>query len=148
VRADYFGSSLKFRIQFIAARTLYNAFPLPQEITGTRRAFDYTAELARRGYCPLVFPEGRRTRNGKLLNFRPGIAMMAVRLRIPVVPIYISGLFEVYSREDSWPKTGPVQVSVGQPMRFPSSTRIEDATQSIRDAVVKLSEKRAIAPPG
>jgi long-chain acyl-CoA synthetase len=143
MRSDYFGSSWKFRIQFLAARTLYNTFPLPQEMTGTRRAFEYTAELVRRGYCPLVFPEGRRTRDGKLQGFRPGIGMMAVRLRIPVVPIYIAGMFEVYSREDSWPKTGPVHVSIGNPMRFPADTRIEDATQAIRDAIVKLAEEVA-----
>ena len=65
--------------------------------------------------------------------------MMAVRLRIPVVPVYIGGMFEVYSREDSWPKTGPVHVSIGKPMRFPANARIEDATQAIRDAIVKLS---------
>jgi long-chain acyl-CoA synthetase len=141
MRADYFGSSWKFRLQFLAARTLYNAFPLPQEMTGTRRAFEYTAELVRRGFCPLVFPEGRRTRDGRLQSFRPGIGMMAVRLRIPVVPVYIAGMFQVYSREDSWPKTGPVHVSIGKPMRFAANTRIEAATQAIRDAVVKLAEE-------
>jgi 1-acyl-sn-glycerol-3-phosphate acyltransferase len=67
--------------------------------------------------------------------------MMAVRLRIPVVPIYIGGMFQVYSREDSWPKTGPVRVSIGKPLRFPASTRIEDATQAIRDVIVKLAEE-------
>jgi long-chain acyl-CoA synthetase len=141
MRADYFGLSWKFRLQFLAARILYNAFPLPQEMTGTRRAFEYTAELVRLGYCPLVFPEGRRTRDGRLQNFRPGIGMIAVRLRIPVVPIYIGGMFQVYSREDSWPKTGPVRVSIGKPMRFPANARIEDATQAIRDVIVKLAEE-------
>jgi long-chain acyl-CoA synthetase len=140
MRADYFGSSWKFRLQFLAARTLYNTFPLPQEMTGTRRAFEYTAELVRRGYCPLVFPEGRRTRDGRLQGFRPGIGMMAVRLRIPVVPIHIEGMYQIYSREDSWPKTGPVHLSIGKPMRFPANTPIEDATQAIRDAIVKLAE--------
>ena len=66
--------------------------------------------------------------------------MMAVRLRIPVVPIHIEGMYQIYSREDSWPKTGPVHVSIGKPMRFPANTPIEDATQAIRDAIVKLAE--------
>jgi len=140
MRADYFGSSLKFRLQFLAARILYNAFPLPQEMTGTRRAFEYTAELVRRGYCPLVFPEGRRTRDGRLQIFRPGIGMMAVRLRMPVVPIYIGGMFLIYSREDSWPKAGPVHVSIGKPMRFSANTQIEAATQSIRYAIVRMAD--------
>jgi len=138
IRADYFGSSWKFRLQFVLARTLYNAFPLPQEMAGTRRTFEYAAELIRRGYCPLVFPEGRRTRDGNLQIFRPGIGMMAVRLRIPVVPIYIGGMYEIYSRDDSWPKTGPVRVSIGKPMRFSADTRIEDATAAVRDAIEDL----------
>ena len=90
IRADYFGSSWKFRLQYLLARSLYNAFPLPQEMAGTRRAIEYIGELVRRGYCPLIFPEGRRTRDGKLQSFRPGIGMMAVRLQVPVVPMYIS----------------------------------------------------------
>jgi 1-acyl-sn-glycerol-3-phosphate acyltransferase len=66
--------------------------------------------------------------------------MMAMRLRIPVVPIYIRGMFQVYSREDSWPKTGPVHVSIGKPLRFPAHIRIEDATQTIRNAIVILAD--------
>src|SRR5258705_39393 len=110
-------------------------------MAGTRRTFEYTAELIRRGYCPLVFPEGRRTRDGKLQNFRPGIGMMAVRLQIPVVPICIGGMFQIYSREDSWPKTGPVHVSIGKPMRFPVNARIEDATLEIREEIEKLMKR-------
>jgi long-chain acyl-CoA synthetase len=138
MRADYFGSTLKFQIQYLLARTIYNGYPLPQEIAGTRRAFEYTAELVRRGYCPLIFPEGQRTRNGMLQSFRPGIGMMAVRLRIPVVPIHIDGMFEVYSNKHSWPKTGPVRISIGKAMRFAADTKFEDATESIRDAIEKL----------
>jgi len=64
--------------------------------------------------------------------------MMAVRLRIPVVPIHIKGMFQIYSRDDSWPKTGPVHVSIGKPMRFAANYRIEDATQAIRESIEKL----------
>ena len=144
LRADYFGKGWRFRLQYLLARSIYNTYPLPQEMTGTRRAFEYTGQLLRQGYCPLIFPEGGRTRDGLLQPFRPGIGMMAVRLRIPVVPIYIGGMFQVYSREDSWPKTGPVHVSIGKPMRFAANTRIEDATQAICDAIVELREAAKI----
>ncbi|HLQ76050.1 MAG TPA: AMP-binding protein, partial [Terriglobia bacterium] len=140
VRADYFGSTWKFRIQYLLVRIIYNAYPLPQEVAGTRRAFEYTAELLRRGYCPLVFPEGRRSRDGTMMPFRPGVGMMAVRLRVPVVPIHIRGLFEIYSRNDSWPRVGPVRVTIGRPIRFSSGTRFEDAAETIRNVVVELSK--------
>jgi long-chain acyl-CoA synthetase len=105
IRGDYFGSSWKFRIHYLLARSLYNGFALPQEMTGIRGVLEYMEELLRRGYCPLVFPEGRRTRDGRLQSFRPGIGMMAIKLQVPVVPVHISGMFEVYSINDTWPKT-------------------------------------------
>jgi hypothetical protein len=49
-------------------------------------------------------------------------------------------MFLIYSREDSWPKAGPVHVSIGKPMRFSANTQIEAATQSIRDAIVRMAD--------
>src|SRR5437667_5496369 len=95
-------------ISYFLSCLLYNAYPLPQQMSGTRRALAYTGDLINRGYCPIVFPEGLRTDNGKIQPFRPGIGMMAIRLQVPIVPIRISGLFEIYSVHDSWPKRGPV----------------------------------------
>jgi 1-acyl-sn-glycerol-3-phosphate acyltransferase len=74
-------------------------------------------------------------------DFRPGIGMLAVRLRIPVVPVYIDGMFQVYSREDSWPKTGPVRVVIGEPIRFDATSRIEDATEQIRSAIETMAKE-------
>ena len=62
--------------------------------------------------------------------------MMAVRLRVPVVPIFIEGMFEIYSYQDSWPRRGPVRVVIGKPLRFAANARFEDATQIIRDAII------------
>src|SRR5229473_763639 len=90
-----------------------------------------------RGYCPLVFPEGMRTPDGKMQPFRPGIGMMAIRLGVPIVPIYIEGLYEIYSIHDSWPKRGPVQVSFGQPHEFTQET-YEEAAEALQQAVQNL----------
>src|SRR5437016_4773036 len=83
----------------------------------------------KRGYCPLIFPEGVRTADGKMQPFRPGIGMIAVRLGVPVVPIYIEGLYEIYSVRDSWPRRGPVRVSFGQPPEFIDETYDEVARE-------------------
>src|SRR5262249_28952047 len=94
-------------VAYFLACLMYNAYPLPQQMSGTRRALAYTGELVNRGYCPIVFPEGLRTSDGTLQKFRPGIGMMTIRLRVPVVPIQLSGLYEIYSLHDSWPRLGP-----------------------------------------
>ena len=125
---------------FVLALGLFNAYPLPQDVAGVRRALDYTGELIKRGLCPLVFPEGARTPDGNIHPFRPGIGMMAIRLGIPVVPIYIEGLYDIYSIRDSWPKRGPVRVSFAKPHRF-AHEKYEDAAGQLQNAVQSLCRR-------
>jgi len=101
---------------------------------------NYTGELVNRNYCPIVFPEGLRTTDGKLQPFRPGIGMMAVRLQIPVVPVRLSGLYEIYSEHDSWPRRGPVSVSIGRAYTFAANTSYEDAARELEEAVRNLGK--------
>lgn len=123
---------------YFLACSIYNAYPLPRQMAGTRRALEYTADLLDRGYCPIVFPEGLRTEDGRMHPFRPGIGMMAVRLRVPVVPIRIRGLYEIYSVHDSWPRIGPVEVSIGAPLHFNPDTSYADAAAKIERIVGNL----------
>ena len=120
-------------IAYFLACLIYNAYPLPQQMSGTRRALAYTGDLIDRGYCPIVFPEGLRTSDGALHKFRPGIGMMAVRLRVPVVPIRLSGLYEIYSLHDSWPRRGPIRVSIGAPLSFGTQTSYEEAARQLQE---------------
>jgi len=67
---------------------------LPRD-AGFRRSFAYAGEAVDCGYSVLVFPEGRHTVDGKMNPFRAGIGLLAINLGIPVLPMRISGLFEV-----------------------------------------------------
>ncbi len=128
--------------QFLLACGLFNAYPLPQKMSGARRALRYTGELIDRGYCPLVFPEGERTATGRMLPFKSGIGLMARRLGVPVVPVYLRGVFEVYSIHDEWPKPGRVTVRFGSPLRFDAAGGYLDAAQAVERAVRELESQR------
>ena len=128
----------KSRLSYIAVCIAFNAYPLPQVMAGARRALKYTGELVTRGYCPLVFPEGRRTPDGRLLPFRPGIGMMAVQLGVPVVPVHIEGLFNAYSVHDSWPKRGPVRITIGRAMEFPTGASYEQSAAKMQESMAGL----------
>lgn len=123
---------------YVLACSVYNAYPLPQQMSGTRRALAYTADLINRGYCPIVFPEGLRTEDGQIHAFRPGIGMMAVRLRVPVVPIRIRGLYEIYSVHDSWPRRGPIEVTFGAALSFGANQDYADAAAQIEESLKNL----------
>jgi long-chain acyl-CoA synthetase len=125
--------------EYYLACGLFNAYPLPQKLGGTRRALQYTGELIDQGYCPLVFPEGTRSPTGNLQPFKPGIALMAQRLRVPVVPIFIEGLFEIYSVHHEWPREGgPVSVTIGDPLRFDLRQDSGEITRLIEQALRAL----------
>jgi long-chain acyl-CoA synthetase len=132
----------KTMVEYFLATEFFNAYPLPQRMSGVRRALKYTGELIDLRYCPLVYPEGKRTPDGSLQPFKSGIGLMATRLHAAVVPIYIDGLFEIYSIHDSWPRRGRVKVTFGAPLRLDQQHDEAAATRAIEEAVTRISSTR------
>jgi 1-acyl-sn-glycerol-3-phosphate acyltransferase len=134
-----FGERMATMFKYFLATSLFNAYPLPQRMAGVRRALKYTGELIDEGYCPLVFPEGMRTPDGTLQPFKTGIGLMATRLRVPVVPIHLAGLFEIYGTYDTWPKRGTVRIKIGAPLHFEQEHDEETAARAIEEAIRKMA---------
>ena len=94
-----------------------NLFPLPQ--SGVfRRSLQFMGKLADHRINILVFPEGERSADGRLLPFQQGLGIMVRELGIPVVPVKIAGLERVFPRGTLWPRRGLVTVTFGEPLRF------------------------------
>ena len=116
---------------------LFNVFPLPQE-SGVRESFAYAGTCADDGYNVLVFPEGRRTPDGKLSPFRLGIGMLASRLDVPVVPMRIHGLYDMKLSGRKIARRGELRVVVGKPVTFPRETPAEEITNQLEDITAGL----------
>ena len=110
------GQKLWKRATFEYGTVALNLFPLPQS-SGFRRALQHMGQLVDRGVNILVFPEGERSRDGAMLPFRRGLAIMAHELRVPVVPVHIGGIRQVLPRGGNWPHRHPVTVTFGAPIR-------------------------------
>ena len=100
---------------------LFNVFPLPQQ-TGFRESFAYAGESVDRGYSVLVFPEGRRTPDGRLGPFQSGVGLLSTRLGIPILPVRIDGLYELRVAGRRWARPGQVRVTIGAPVRVDFDT--------------------------
>ncbi len=135
---------LRRTVQYYLACFLVNAYPLPRRMTGTRRALRYTGELADEGFCPLVFPEGQRSPNGIIRRFESGIGLMALKLELPVVPVYLEGLHEIYSVHHEWPEPGSVRVKFGAPLDLSRSADYQAAGEEVERAVREL--EAAVSP--
>src|ERR1019366_4329078 len=73
---------------------LFNVFPLPRA-RGFRRSFSHAGEAMDRGYSVLIFPEGTRSRVGRMHPFRPGIGLLAQQSQVPILPIALVGLYDL-----------------------------------------------------
>ncbi|MFH0734062.1 MAG: AMP-binding protein [bacterium] len=62
------------------------------------------AEVLKRGKNIMIFPEGTRTKDGDLGNFKRTFAILATELNVPVVPVAISGAFEALPTGSLFPK--------------------------------------------
>jgi long-chain acyl-CoA synthetase len=124
--------------QYYLVITFFNTFPLPQK-SGFRRSFAYAGETMDRGYNVLVFPEGTRTKDGRLNPFMGGTGLLASRLRVPVVPVRIDGLYELKRagrRGFAWPRS--VSVTFGQPLRFDEGEDPSDITKELERCVASI----------
>lgn len=70
------------------------------------------------GGAIILFPEGTRTRDGKLQPARSGIGLTVIKSTAPVVPVRVFGTFDAYGRHLRFPRPRRVAVKYGQPMRF------------------------------
>ncbi len=119
------------------ATFMFNAFPIPQREAGTRQSVRYMGELTEEGWSILIFPEGDRTEDGEIHRFRPGVAMIASHLRVPVVPVRLKGLERVLHRSAKWPRPGRVEVSFGESILLQGDLYAALA-QQVEDAVRAL----------
>ena len=138
------GTSLWRRVRgfftYWLAITFFNAFALPKE-SGYRRSFDFAGEAVDRGYNVLIFPEGELTRDGSIQLFKSGVGVLVNGLEIPVVPIAITGLYELReSGQRGWAPPGKVTITFGKPIFFDERLRPQEITNQLEIAVKQLDD--------
>jgi 1-acyl-sn-glycerol-3-phosphate acyltransferase len=94
--------------------------------------------LTGNGWSLLIFPEGKRSRDGQLLPFRGGPAILALGQNIPVLPIYIRGASDILPPGSPKSKPAPVHVRIGKPFDFPPGTTIPEAKTAMEEAIRAL----------
>jgi long-chain acyl-CoA synthetase len=135
-----FSERVSLALRFWLAVVTLNVFPLPQATRGVRKALQFAGRLVDSGYSILIYPEGARTPDGTMREFRPGVGVMAVRLGIPVVPVHLQGLYEVLPLDASWPTPGPVRLRFGSPIAFHETDDSREAAKRIEEEVRRIGQ--------
>jgi long-chain acyl-CoA synthetase len=95
-----------------------------------------------------IFPEGQRTIDGEVKEFKKGVGILAKELNIPLVPVLITGSYESWPRTQSFPKPHPLKITFGRPfdfdelkkegLKFGAKDEYEAIAFGIRQEVIKL----------
>jgi len=123
------GSGLKRDINYLAKESLFrfpgigallrswNSVPVDREGGGAKGLKIILGRLLDGGGI-ILFPEGTRSRDGKLQPARAGIGLVVAKSQAPVVPVRIFGAHEAYGRGMKFPRPKKVAVKYGKPMMF------------------------------
>ena len=72
--------------------------------------------LLNAGHVLMIFPEGERTLTGRVERFKLGAFRLAATLRVPVLPVTISGGHEAWPPGQIWPRRGRISITYHPPL--------------------------------
>ncbi len=86
-------------------------------VSEDRTSLAAAVTILEQGHNLVWFPEGVRSLDGRLHDFKPGIAILLSRCDVPVVPILIQGAFAAFPVRGSWPRLWTkIVVRIGRPV--------------------------------
>ena len=138
------------KINFLAAEDVYNrnflfkflcdlgnCIPVKRS-TSDRVALLKVIKLLKKNNLVGLFPEGQRSRDGKVGKGKLGVAIMALKSGVPVIPLAINGTFKAFPRKTKFIKPVKITLKFGEPLNYnvedkPSKERIN----TVKDEIMK-----------
>jgi len=157
------GVSLRRQMHYLARESLFsnwffrallssvNALPLKQgegDLTTIRQVI----ELLKQGKAACLFPEGTRTRDGRIESLKPGLGLLCRRGNASIIPTVIDGAFECWPRHKKMFSLGSVWVQCGRPITAGQAKEMGDEklaeylTKTLRKMQNDLRKKRGKQP--
>lgn len=95
----------------------------------------------RSGMPLFVFPEGGRTPTGEMQSFLSGAAYLAIRAQVPLVPIALSGVYDLLPMHTRHLYPGELTLTAGEPIDTTGMTvrQTDELTERLRNAIQALS---------
>jgi 1-acyl-sn-glycerol-3-phosphate acyltransferase len=144
--ADYW-----FRSRFLAwlLHATLGAIPFDRRARNVPKAAALAAQVLRNGHSLIFYPEGSRSEDGQLHEFRSTLGLLALASGAPILPVHITGAAEALPKGESFIAEVPVRVRFG-PVRPVEKylgrldrESVSDVAQCIandaREAVIQLS---------
>ncbi len=119
LHVHYLGKKELFKKWF--SRTFHNVsctIPIDRQ-AGGKQALKHAISALEKGKVIGMFPEGTRSRTGKLQRGKTGAARLALWTKVPIIPIGVVGAYSIWPKGQLMPKIGKkVKLNIGKPLNF------------------------------
>lgn len=134
---DYF---FKGFFRSLVAVFFTNAVPFNRR-EDPRRSLELCADLLHVSHEALImFPEGTRSPDGEVHEFRSGVGRLVAGTLVPVFPAYIAGAHRAWPKGSAIPRPRRITIAIGEPRTFTSVSSPREVAAHLRDAVLELKE--------
>ena len=156
----YFLPHLNRKIHFLAKKEHFDNFfkrawhnyigaiPVDRE-SGGKEALRSAIEALKNGKIIAIHPEGTRSLTGKLQKAKTGVARLAIKARVPVIPVGLIGTFKILPKGKYIPKAKRAIINIGKPMHFPeyynkkiNKRILREVTTRIMKEIAKLAKQK------
>ncbi len=137
---DYFFEGNRWRKAYFENFT--NLVPMPRG-NSLRQALRQAGSLLEEGKTVLIFPEGTRSTDGQIAEFKSAVGHLALHHKIDILPVWVGGTHAALPKGATLPRRRDVSARIGPPLRYEELRRL---TQGMRMAdaarvVARLTEK-------
>jgi 1-acyl-sn-glycerol-3-phosphate acyltransferase len=128
----------------LASAFFLNALPMWRKRCGSHALAELRARLVGEPCGYILFPEGGRSRDGRMLPFKMGLGMLTAGTGVPVVPCHLGKTFEAFPPGARLPRPRQVRVRIGRPLSFAGLPNAragwEGVVSAIEAAVHRLAD--------
>jgi 1-acyl-sn-glycerol-3-phosphate acyltransferase len=114
---------------------ILNALPMWRKNCGPHTLGDLRRKLHEEKCIYIIFPEGSRSRDGRIAGFKHGLGMLVAETFVPVVPCFIAGTFEALPPFRRIPRPARIRIAIGTPLDFEQTPNNRDGWSQIVQSV-------------
>ena len=118
------------------------AIPIDRE-KGGKNALKTASRFLAKGHIIGIYPEGTRTLTGKIQPAKTGVARLALKAKVPVIPAGLIGTFEILPKGRFFPRFKRAEVNIGKLLYFDKYYGKENNKKALRLVTTKIMKEIA-----
>ena len=115
----------------ILSSSVLNALPMWRKACGPHALAELRAKLVEESCGYILFPEGTRSRDGRMQPFKAGLGMLTAGTAIPVIPCHLAETFAAFPPNARLPRPHRVSLRIGPPLMFDNVPNTREGWQHV-----------------